>query len=95
MSRPGAVIIVLSFTLMLVVSVLSAFQAAQTPGHELTGQAAVPWFMALLVLGILYLLGFIEYANSKGYSGWLAFWLCLGQLPGFIALLLLPDQNRK
>ncbi|MBC7999211.1 MAG: hypothetical protein IAF58_14775 [Leptolyngbya sp.] len=37
--------------------------------------------------------GFIQYTKSKGYNGWVALCLCLGNVPGFIALLLLPDMK--
>jgi len=76
---------------------LLVYATAYTKEHGgfLTEKQPETWlFVAgFLVSGIMYLLGFVRYATSKGYSGWLAFWLLLGQLYGFVTLFLLPDLN--
>jgi hypothetical protein len=68
----------------LVAIVYSGTQASKSPNHEITGAAI--WYMT-------WIFGFLRYAQSKGYSKWLGFWLSLGQVPGMIALFLLPDQR--
>lgn len=69
--------------------------ALTLPSHEwlmsLSGLPALAMTIASLAVVILYVIGFIRYSASKGYSKWLGFWLLLSHLPGFIVLLLLPD----
>ena len=72
--------------------------AIVTPSHEwLVNLVGVPAFVTIvisIVVVSLYLVGFIRYCSSKGYSKWLGFWLFLGNIPGFITLLLLPDLQQ-
>jgi hypothetical protein len=73
--------------------------AAFHPNHEYTlllnGAPAFAVSVALILLAVLYIVGFVRYCASKGYSKWLGFWLLLGNVPGFIVMLLLPDLTDK
>jgi hypothetical protein len=77
----------------LVAIVYSGTQASKSPNHEITGAAAIPWIIMTAIWYMTWIFGFLRYAQSKGYSKWLGFWLSLGQVPGMIALFLLPDQR--
>lgn len=95
LSRPGAMQMVASATLMVVAAIGPAVLAVGRPNHEwlmvLNGPPALAMVIASLIVIVLYCLGFFRYCSSKGYSTWLGFWLFIGNLPGFIVLLLLPD----
>jgi hypothetical protein len=95
LSRPGAIQMIASATLMLAAAVGPVYLAASRPTHEwlmvLSGFPALAMSLAGVVLLILYFIGFLKFCSSKGYSKWLGFWLFFGNFPGFIALLLLPD----
>jgi hypothetical protein len=97
LSRPGAIQMVASLVLMLLASIGPAFVAATRPTHEwilaLTGLPALAMTVAGIAVFILYVVGFLRYSSSKGYNMWVGLFLLLGSIPGFIALLLLPDLN--
>jgi len=81
--------------LIFVLTCVAGGLASNLPNHEITGLPGLMWLTVFLVLSTCYLLGCIKLGRSKGYSGWLMFWLFLAQFPGFIALLLLPDRREK
>jgi len=97
LSRPGAMLMVMSAALMVISGICPVFLALTRPTHEwlmvLTGMPAFGIIMASGLVAILYFVGFLKYCASKGYTAWLGFWLFLGNVPGFIVLLLLPDLN--
>lgn len=62
-------------------------------GATITGTPGILGMVTISALWCINLFGFIKYAASKGYSGWIAFWLCSAAFYGFIVLLLLPDRN--
>lgn len=95
LARPGAMQMVGAAILVLVVAIgplfLAAVQPEQVWSIMLTGFPAFAVSVSGLLVLVLYLVGFLRYCASKGYSKWLGFWLLLGHFAGFIALLLLPD----
>lgn len=94
LSRPGAWSIAVSGTLAVGIPfVLQLAQVVPQGEIQVTGQQAIPWLIGFAVLYATWLIGFVRYARSKGYAGWLAFWLANAQLCGMIALLLLPDRT--
>jgi hypothetical protein len=97
LSRPGAMLMVASAILMLVSAIGPVFLAVMRPTHEwlmvLSGFPAFAIISASALTAVLYFVGFLRYCVSKGYSSWLGFWLFLGNVPGFIVLLLLPDRK--
>jgi hypothetical protein len=99
LSRPGAMLMVMSAVLTILVGVGPLFMAATRPSHEwlmvLTGLPAFMLSISGLFVTILYFIGFLKCGASKGYSAWLSFWLFWGNVPGFIVLLLLPDLNAR
>ena len=48
--------------------------------------------VGLIAGSVVLMIGCIKYSRSKGYSGWVGFWLSLG-LPSLIGLLILPDHS--
>ncbi|MBS1989948.1 MAG: hypothetical protein JSS86_12965 [Cyanobacteria bacterium SZAS LIN-2] len=95
LSRPGAMLMLMSAALMVISGVGPVFLAVSRPTHDwlmvLTGMPAFGIIAASALVAILYFVGFLRYCGSKGYSAFLGFWLFLGNVPGFIVLLLLPD----
>ncbi|HEY9756459.1 MAG TPA: hypothetical protein V6C97_14930 [Oculatellaceae cyanobacterium] len=94
-SRPGALQMVAAASLVFLASGGPIFIAATRPTHEwLMALSGLP-ALALMLVGVgtvaLYLVGFLRYCGSKGYSLWLGLWLSLGGFVGLVALLLLPD----
>lgn len=93
-SRPGAWSIALSGIFAVGIPfVLQLAQVVPQGDIHIEGKQAIPWLIGIAILYATWLLGFIRYARSKGYAGWLAFWLANGQFCGMIALLLLPDRT--
>ena len=88
---------ILAALLMIVAAIGPAIIAFTKPNHEwlleLSGLPAVALAAACLAVAILYFVGFLLYCKSKGYSMWVGFWLLLSNIPGFIALMLLPDLH--
>jgi hypothetical protein len=96
--RPGAFLMAVSLVLFSSAAAGPVVLVIMTPSHEwlfnLNGLPALAMIMTSIVVVLLYLVGFIRYSSSKGYSNWLGFWLFLGNIPGFITLLLLPDLQQ-
>jgi hypothetical protein len=94
-SRPGALQMIVSAALMLLGSIGPLFVAFTVPDHEwsfyLTGLPVLGLSILGIATVILYIVGFLRYCGSKGYSKWLGVWLLFGHLFGLIVLLLLPD----
>ncbi len=99
LGRPGAMQMVAAGVLMAAETIAPIVVAATRPNHEwfmdLTGLPAMVPIIVSTLLVALYFVGFLRYCSSKGYSKWLGFWLFLGNIPGFITLLLLPDLQRN
>ncbi len=97
LSRPGAMLMAAAVVLLTLAAIGPIVMAASTPSHEwsmiLTGPSALATSAAGLFSLLLYAVGYLKYCSSKGYSTWLALWLLLGNLPGFVVLLLLPDLH--
>lgn len=95
LSRPGATQIVAALVLTGLTSVGALAIAATRPNQEflmiLTGFPALAMALSGLLVAVLYIVGFLRYCSNKGYSKWLGLSLLLSTLPGFLALLLLPD----
>jgi hypothetical protein len=99
-SRPGIRLILgagpLLAVLYAVPSLASMHQSATGLWqHVMTSTGLLPGIgtiLGALVLLIIYGIGCVRYACSKGYSKEIGFWLCLGHFPGFITLLVLPDR---
>lgn len=93
--RSGAILMVTSVALSLISFGIPLVFASMQPDHEwsmwLTGFPAFCMSISGAIVGLLYVIGFIQYSFSKGYGPWVTFWLILGNLPGFIILLSLPD----
>lgn len=95
LSRPGALQMVASAILTLVASVGPTVIALTRSSHEwslfLAGFPALALSLSGVVVFLLYVVGFLRYCSNKGYSKWLGLFLFLGNVPGLISLLLLPD----
>lgn len=94
-ARPGALQMSASLVLMALSGIGPLFIATTRPGHEwmviLTGLPVLGVSLFGIGILLLYVVGFLRYCGSKGYSKWLGAWLLLGNVFGFIVLLLLPD----
>lgn len=97
LSRPGASQMVTSAALVLLAGIGPIFLAATRPSQEwlmvLTGFPALALSLVGVGVILLYIVGFLRYCKSKGYSMWLGLCLLVCNVFGFIALLLLPDLN--
>lgn len=97
LARPGALQMLVAIVSITVGSIAPTMMALRSPNHEwalaLNGAPALGMFLVAAGLSVLYIIGFLRYCSSKGFSKWLAFWLLLGNVPGFIVLMLLPDLN--
>lgn len=95
LSRPGALQMVASAILTLVASVgptvIALTRSSQEWSLFLTGFPALALSLSGVVVFLLYVVGFLRYCSNKGYSKWLGLFLFLGNVPGFISLLLLPE----
>ena len=98
-SRPGALQMVASVAIMIIAAIWPLYLAATRPGNEwfmvLNGLPALAVVIASIAVLLLYLIGFLRYCASKGYSKWIGFWLLFANVFGFIVLLLLPDLKIK
>ncbi len=98
-TRPGALQMLIAVALTTIVAIGPLFVAEMRPNHEwfvsLYGLPALAATLASLGILLLYIVGFVRYCASKGYSKWLGIFLLLGHLFGFIVLLLLPDIKNK
>jgi hypothetical protein len=96
-ARPGAMQMLWAGILLALESLGPIFAAAANPNHEwvmeLTGIWAASLWLVTAIAVVLYCIGFVRYCMSKGYSGWIGFFLLIGNLPGFIVMLLLPDER--
>src|SRR5437763_1806682 len=94
-ARPGSLQILVAVVISLLFGIGPLFMALTSPTHAwayvATGPQAILLSSVGLIVTVLYAVGCIRYCKSKGYSGWLGFWLFLAHIPGFIAILLLPD----
>jgi hypothetical protein len=88
-SRPGFWLIIGSWAGQLVATVVAGIMES-----KVQGSGVWPWVYGLIIAWVCGVVGFIKYAHSKGYSGWVGFLLCLAEWPGTIVLLVLPDRNR-
>ena len=99
LSRPGALQMLASAALMIVAAIGPILVASSRPTNEwlivLTGFPALGMSVAGIGVLLLYFIGFLRYCASKGYSKWLGFWLFIGNIPGFVVLLLLPDLSSR
>lgn len=97
--RPGAWLMVAAVVLTVMSSLGPLFIAATRPSHEwsliLSGLPALLLSLSGVVILILYVVGFLQYCHSKGYSRWLGVLLLLGNVLGFLVLLMLPDLNAR
>lgn len=95
LSRPGALLMIVSIVAGLVASIGPIVLAITSPTHnwllELTGPPVVVLAFTSLAVLVLYVVGFVRYCTSKGYSAWLGAFLLLGHVFGLVVLLLLPD----
>lgn len=93
--RSGAVLMLTSVALSLISVGTPLIFAAMQPDHEwsmwLTGFPAFCLSISGAIIALLYIIGFVQYSFSKGYGAWLTVWLLLGNFPGLIILLSLPD----
>jgi hypothetical protein len=96
-SRPGVIAILSAVVLTVAFSIGPLMLAFSRPNHEFTFFASGVEAMLVSSIGLivtgLYAFGCIRYCLSKGYSGWLGFWIFLSHIPGFITMLLLPDLH--
>jgi hypothetical protein len=93
--RPGALLMLIAAVLTILFGIGPLWMALSSPTHTWGFAATGPQAFLLGAVGLivffLYLTGVIQYTHSKGYSGWVGFWLTLAEIPGFFAMLLLPD----
>lgn len=96
LSRPGSIQMTIALVLATLAGLVPIYLACMMPSHEwfmvLTGLPAASMAAASLAILGLFFVGYIRYCISKGYSGWIGFWLFWSNLPGFIVLLLLPER---
>jgi hypothetical protein len=97
LSRPGAMQMLASAGLMAFIGLGPTLYISLYPPHEwqmfLYGLPALFMILGGAILVVNYCIGFLRYGASKGYSTWLGLCLLLANVPGFLALLLLPDRE--
>lgn len=92
LARPGGSMIIASYIVMLSMGAIGGIIGH---GQTITGFPALILFAGFLIAVIFNIKGYIAYGKSKGYSGWLSFWLFTAQTSGLIVLLLLPDHTAR
>jgi ABC-type Na+ efflux pump permease subunit len=99
LSRPGALQMIASVIIMIITAIGPLYLAATRPNNEwfmvLNGLPALAVVIASIAVLFLYLIGFLRYCGSKGYSKWIGFWLLFAHAFGFIVLMLLPDLKTR
>lgn len=77
-------------TILFLLEVINAIQP-KVGGLSPVPPTQIGIYAAMLAVWAVWFAGFIKYSADKGYNGWVALCLALSSVPGFIALLIMPD----